>query len=169
MTTFIGMAVVDLQRWDRNKRKQLPAIPLLPVEDDNYEEINPLSSVLVYADLIAKKLRDQSWAYRAGNQPTGSRGVHSNPLDNDMLVRYHKNGEIKNKKGKAYQRSCYVCRLYRQTHNTQWACKECNMPLCCTARQGRDLACYREHKELEDINDGCAGVYLDSLIVPAKN
>jgi hypothetical protein len=45
MTTFIGMAVVDLQRWDRNKRKQLPE-----------------------------------------NQPTGSRGVHSNPLDNNMIV-----------------------------------------------------------------------------------
>ncbi len=94
------MAVVDLQRWDRNKRKQLPTIPLLPDEDGNYEIIDPLSSVLVYADLIAKKLLDQSWAYRAGNQPTGRRGVHSNPLDNDMLLRYHKNGEIKNKKEK---------------------------------------------------------------------
>jgi hypothetical protein len=134
MTAFIGMAVVDLQRWDKNKRKQLPAIPLLPDEDGNYEEINPLSYVLVYTDSIAKKLRDQSWAYCAGNQPTGRRGVHSNPLDKDMLVQYHKNGEIKNKKGKAYQHSCYVCRLYGQTHNMQWACKECNMPLCCTAQ-----------------------------------
>ncbi len=80
------LAVVDLQRWDRSKRKQPPAIPLLPDEDGNYEEIDPLSSVLVYADLIAKKLRDQSWAYHAGNQPTGRRGVHSNPLDNNMLV-----------------------------------------------------------------------------------
>ncbi len=80
------MAVVDLQRWDRNKRKQLPAISLLPDEDGNYKEIDPLISVLVYTDLIAKKLCEQSWAYRTGNQPTGRRGVHSNPLDNDMLV-----------------------------------------------------------------------------------
>ncbi len=62
-----------------------------------------------------------------------------------------------------------MCRLYGQTHNTQWACKERNMPLCCTARQGRELACYRKHKESKDINDGCAGVYLDKFIVPAKN
>ena len=62
MTTIIGMAVVDVQRWDRNKRRNLPSSSTMTNEDDDFEE-DTMGSVLMYADLIAKKLRDRTWVY----------------------------------------------------------------------------------------------------------
>ena len=70
MTTFIRMAVVDVQRWGRNKRKYLPPIPLSPNEDGGYKEVDLVGSVMTYADLICKKQCDKLWSYRTGNQPT---------------------------------------------------------------------------------------------------
>ena len=169
MTTFIGMAVVDVQRWDRNKRKQLPAIPSLPDEDGDYEEVDNLGAVHVYADLIAKKLRDKMWAYRVGSQPTARQSVYSHPSEMHPLVRYKKNGTIINDNGKPRQRYCYTCRLYGDNANTQWACRECNMPLCNMPRRGVEWDCYTHHKTTNDIHDGCGGEYRASFIVPEQN
>lgn len=169
MTTFIGMAVVDVQRWDRNKRRSLPSFSTMRNEDDDYEE-DSMGSVLMYADLIAKKLRDRTWVYRTGIQPTGRRGVHTDPDYVHPLVRYKKEGKLVNEKGKAFQRYCYVCRLYGENMNTQWACKECNMPLCNIARRGEEWACYDEHKSSNNEHDGCHGyVGTRSFVVPVEN
>ena len=169
MTTFIGMAVVDVQRWDRNKRRNLPSSSTMTNEDDDFEE-DTMGSVLMYADLIAKKLRDRTWVYRTGIQPTGRRGVHTDPDYVHPLVRYKKEGKLVNEKGKAFQRYCYVCRLYGENMNTQWACKECNMPLCNIARRGEEWACYDEHKSSNNEYDGCHGsIGTRSFIVPVEN
>jgi hypothetical protein len=69
MMTFIGMAVMDVQRWDRNKRRSIPLSALPPNEDGDYDDDN-IGSIMMYADLIAKKLRDKSWGYHKGIQPT---------------------------------------------------------------------------------------------------
>ena len=55
------MAVVDIQRWDRNMRKRIPSLPRIGFLDDLFESIEEadnLGSVLLYADLISKKLID---------------------------------------------------------------------------------------------------------------
>ncbi len=55
MMTFIGMAVGDVQRWDQNRRRDLPLFPTPPDEVGEYEE-DPTGSIRVYANLISKKL-----------------------------------------------------------------------------------------------------------------
>ena len=87
MTTFIGMAVVDVQRWDRNKRRSIPSSALSQNDDGDYDDDN-IGSIMMYADLIAKKLRDKTWGYRKCIQPTGRRGVHTDPDYVHPLVRY---------------------------------------------------------------------------------
>jgi hypothetical protein len=65
MMTFFGMAVVDVQRWDRNKRRSIPLSALSPNEDGDYDD-NNIGLIMMYADLIAKKLCDKSWGYCKG-------------------------------------------------------------------------------------------------------
>ena len=169
MTTFIGMAVVDVQRWDRNKRRSIPSSALSQNDDGDYDDDN-IGSIMMYADLIAKKLRDKTWGYRKCIQPTGRRGVHTDPDYVHPLVRYKKDGKLVNEKGKAFQRYCYVCRLYGDNLNTQWACRDCNMPLCNIARRGEEWACFDEHKKSNDEHDGChPSVGTRSFIVPVEN
>ncbi len=129
MTTFIGMAVVDIQWWDRNKRRSIPSSALSSNEDGDYDDDN-IGSIMMYADLIAKKMCDKLWGYCKCIQPTGRRGVHTDPDYVHPLVCYKKDGKLVNEKGKAFQRYCYVCQLYGDNLNTQWACRDCNMPLC---------------------------------------
>jgi len=169
-TTFIGMAVVDVQRWDRNMRKRIPQIPDCDFFYDleRFEDIDNIGSVLLYADLISKKLMDPTMRYREGRQPTPRLGKHNNPDVTPPVVRYMKNGKLANEKGKAYQRFCYICRTYGDNHNTQWACRECNMPLCNynVDRRGEgEWACLMEHKQSTDNYDGC-GHQRESFIVP---
>ena len=68
--------------------------------------------------------------YRTGIQPTGRIGVHTDPNYIYPLVHYKEEEKLMNEKGKAFQQYCYVCQLYGNNLNTQWACKECSMPLC---------------------------------------
>jgi hypothetical protein len=98
---------------------QLPAYPLLPDNDSNFEE-DHVGSIHLYADLITKKLLDKWWEYHAGNQPPGRRGVHTDPLMCIQLFGMKRN----NAKRKAYQRCCHVCRFHGDAHNTQWVCRE---------------------------------------------
>lgn len=101
-------------------------------------------------------------------QPTPRLGKHNNPDLTPPVVRYMKNGKLANEKGKAYQRFCYICRTYGDNRNTQWACRECNMPLCNynTDRRGEgEWACLMEHKQSVDEHDGC-GHRKESFIVP---
>ena len=52
----------------------------------------------------------------------------------------------------------------------QWACKECNMPLCNIAGRGEEWACYDEHKSSNNEHDGCHGsIGTRSFIVPVEN
>jgi hypothetical protein len=54
--------------------------------------------------------------------------------------------------------------------NMQWACKECNMPLCIIAGQGKEWACYNKHKRSNNEHDGChRSVSTRSFIVPVEN
>ncbi len=71
MTTFIGIAVVDLQRWDRNMRgkNQDSARSLSRIfEKDKAPIMN--SDIIEMADLIAKCLRSETMHFRKTPQPT---------------------------------------------------------------------------------------------------
>ena len=96
--------------------------------------------------------------------------MHIDPDYVHPLVHYKKEGKLVNDKGKAFQRNCYVCQLYGDNMNMQWACKECNMPLCNIARQGEEWACYGKHKSSNNEHDGChRSVFTRSFIVPVEN
>ena len=167
LTTFTGMAAVDIQRWDRSKRdaKEAARKSLEAVFDDRYVDHAP--DIRVMADLIAKPLRLGTMSFREGPQPTAR--ISRRTVVDEPLVRYLRNGREKNDKKKAYQRYCYACRVYGYNNNTQWACKSCNMPLCKVTRHGQQDFCLNFHLDSECRNDGCVGHQRDSFIVPAEN
>ena len=156
-------------------RKRVPSLPRLSFFNDleSIEEADNVGSVLLYADLISKKLIDPRMKYRDGQQPTARQGKHNDPTYVHPLVRYLKNGKMCNDKKKSFQRYCYICRTYGINHNTQWACRECNMPLCNSNlnRRGGDeeWECYNEHKQSDNIYDGCGMIERDVFKVPVEN
>ncbi len=96
-------------------------------------------------------------------QPTPCWGKHNDTSAHRPLVQYLKNGRLTNPKGKSYQRYCYI------STNMQWACRECNMPLCHMARRGKEMACYNEHKESNDAYDGRGMIVRESFPAPREN
>lgn len=77
MITMLGMAVVDLMRWDRAMRvRHVEDISHLAVEyfDDDGDEDNTIVvqdyDVKSIADMIGRPLKDGTFKYREGPQPT---------------------------------------------------------------------------------------------------
>jgi len=169
-TTFIGMAIVDLQRWDRNMRagktEEAADTGLATDGEENEREVQDSNfDILEMADLIAKKLTKQRLTFRDAPQQVR----RTTRVDReDLFDRYKKNGSFTNINGKAFQRYCYICRLYGETHNTQWMCKECFMPLCQVARRKKERACMNEHKSDNDRHNGC-GWPRELFIAPKEN
>ena len=57
--------------------------------------------------------------------------------------------------GRPRQRSCFICRWYRDnTQNTCWMCRQCGMPLCKKDRR-RPQTCLEEHKCSDNPILGC--------------
>ena len=172
LTTFTGMAVVDIQRWDRSKRNGKEAARSLDaVFDDNASYVDSAPDIRVMADLLAKPLRLGTMKFREGPQPTkrSTKRKSISLVVDEPLVRYLKEGRAKNDKGKAYQRYCYACRVFGFNHNTQWACRHCDMPLCKVVRQDEPDFCLNFHLDSGDPSDGCVGHKRDSFIVPPEN
>ena len=86
-------------------RKRVPSLPRLSFFNnlESIEEADNVGSVLLYADLISKKLIDPRMKYRDGQQPTVRQGKHNDPTYVHPLVRYLKNGKMHNDKKKSFQ------------------------------------------------------------------
>ena len=181
LTTFIGMAVVDVQRWDRNMRanqhmntrRTVAQILKVGADADPKECFN----IITMADLIAKPLRtcefrfwgtedEQARWQKSQRETQQTRLSAAGGQGRSVLIRYLKNGEFNNSKGKAYQRYCYICRTYGTMCNTQWVCRACGMPLCKKGRRGLDNGCIDEHFNPQQPNDGCYDRPGDGFIVP---
>jgi hypothetical protein len=128
------MSVVDLQRWDRNKRYG----HVHQVSGDGDEEVIDDFDIKTMANLLGRPLVDDTYRYyRTVNRPspriTTSTDTSNNPLARifglDGSTTYPK---IKtDDKARARQQSCFMCRrYYPDDKNTQWKCKDCRMPLC---------------------------------------
>ena len=141
LTTFVGMAVVDVQRWDRNMR----AGRMLRVGEGDAD-----FGIKRMANLIARPLRSGKFRYREGPQPSQRGG------DGEYLVRIiDKQGNKTCTSGKPRNQRCFICRKYlNQYVNTTWWCIACGMPLCKKTR-GRDLSCLEEHLSSADKHLGC--------------
>ncbi|KAL7525905.1 hypothetical protein ACHAXR_002386, partial [Thalassiosira sp. AJA248-18] len=147
LTTLIGMAVVDIQRWDRNKSsgEDGTKVHTTVVKEDDFD-------IKEMANLIAKPLRTGELKFRSAPQPSMRRSNNGDD-DGGLLTRIRgedgsityksKNGSKSEKKPR--QRGCFICRRYSTTHvNTQWMCRTCGMPLC-QVNRGRIETCQHEH------------------------
>jgi hypothetical protein len=73
-TLLLGMAIVDLQRWDRRKRHHnLGAVDFAPMDKeagDNDEILVDDFDIRRLCNLISKPLRSGAFRYRSGPQPS---------------------------------------------------------------------------------------------------
>ena len=154
ITTLIGMAVVDVQRWDRNMRSNY---------NENFAagKIEEDFSIYEMVNLIATPLRTGSLKYRDKPQPTMRQTTLGDP--NAPLQRItHDDGTNNTRDAKdkvrLRQKTCFMCRKYSEkTKNTQWMCTKCGMPLCKANRnQSPDGAsCLEEHLASTNQYLGC--------------
>lgn len=139
LTTFIGMAVVDLQRWDRSmrSRKQISAL------DDEDEDF----TIREMADLIGRPLATGTMRYRETEQPSARTTLGKD--DGRKLTRIRgEDGSIHYPSGSSISLSCYICRRYMErAKNTNWMCIKCGMPLCQKDRKHEHsgMTCLEEH------------------------
>jgi hypothetical protein len=170
LTTFLGMAVVDLQRWDR-KMRQAYAANQADVEtgyclsDDEAVVVDDFD-IRGLANLISRALRDSTYAYRQGPQPsmrlTSAVQPQESPIERitsrDGRQNYAPSGGKQT--GKNRQMTCFICRRYTNKGiNTTWRCVRCKMPICQKPRNdpssGRHLDCIEEHKQSTNRVLGC--------------
>lgn len=147
------MSVVDLHRWDRNKRSNGKAFDWINADDERPDFLK----VRTMANLIASGLKKtQMRYYKEGNPrptvPNKKRRLESRHADNILTRITNKEGSIRrpNGKKKEYQKTCYICRQYKKEPvNTVWWCIRCEMPLCKKSRR-REMTCVEEHKAYKD-------------------
>ena len=177
-TTFLGMAVIDLLRWDRRMRYgHATDLEFSDVyEEENEDHVDDFD-VRTLANFIGKPLSDGLFQYRTTLQPN-ARYRTANFGDTSMrllerICAHDGSIAIRDNKGKsrARQQSCYICRQYNpKTINTQWKCRDCGMPLCLVDRSDgsswRPKSCIREHLSSEDNHIGCNIVPRSSFILP---
>jgi len=156
ITTLVGMAAVDLQRWDRNVSCGQSGHTLRDNGMDDFD-------IIEMANLIARPLRTGELRFRNTPQPSQKRTIEDED-DGAPLVRIRgEDGSInypkKNGKGaKPRQRACFVCRKYKaKTQNTQWMCRRCGMPFC-SIPHGQASTCMDEHINSSNILMGCCKI-----------
>jgi hypothetical protein len=170
VTTLIGMSVVDLHRWDRNKRSGGKPFDWLKADEDRPEFLKVRSM----ANLIARGLRKHDMKYYTEENPRASvpmiRSRWGTSRHPHLLVRItDENGNMRRPDGgKEYQKSCFICRQYRKEPvNTVWCCSSCSMPLCKKSRR-RERTCHEEHKYYhEDQQLGCCQGR-DTFVLPKE-
>ena len=170
VTTMIGMSVIDLHRWDRNKRSNGTAFEWLGDDDERPEFLKVRSM----ANLIGRGLRKPSMIYyneEHPRQPSKIRQVNRNQQQ-ELTRITNKEGEIcqhanGKKGGKGYVRSCLICRQYQEkAQNTNWWCSACRVPLC-RKNRGREPSCYDEHiSRMDDPVVGCFARDSEHVVVP---
>ena len=141
LTTFLGMSVVDLQRWDRRKRFGHVSsidlsIDIAGTTNDDDDDLVDDFDIKTMANLIGRPLTNGHFQYRAGSQPS-ARSTTAAENNAKPIVRITgPDGSLHypqepGKRPRVRQQSCYVCRQYSDKFfNTQWKCRDCGMPLC---------------------------------------
>ena len=150
VTTLIGMSVVDLHRWDRNKRSDGRAFDWVTVDDERPDFLRVRSM----ANLIARGLhKPHMWYYNADKPwPPIQMSVGQRRQQQQLSRITNADGQTKRpskqigQKPREYQQTCYICRQYhRLGPPTQWWCSKCHMPLCSNSTPRWEITCYEEH------------------------
>ena len=147
------MSVVDLHRWDRNKRSNGKAFDWINADDERPDFLK----VRTMANLIASGIKKpQMRYYKEGNPrqtvPNKKQWMVSRHAECKLTRITNKEGSIRrpNGKKKEYQKTCYICRQYKEKPvNTVWWCIRCEMPLCKRSRR-REMTCVEEHEAYQD-------------------
>ncbi|KAL7549478.1 hypothetical protein ACHAWF_012745 [Thalassiosira exigua] len=160
VTTFVGMAVVDLQRWDRNMRHHGKSTHALCLDEGDED-----FGIKKLANLIARPLRTGKLRYRDNAQPVQRNAVSSE----GALVRImDADGCAKSQNGKPRTSNCFICRKYQPKHkSTIWVCSKCGMPLCQVGR-GREQTCLEEHLSSSNPYLGCGYIKRECFTFPAN-
>lgn len=171
VTTMIGMSVVDLHRWDRNKRSNGTAFEWLDDDDERPDFLKVRSM----ANLIGRGLKRPSMHYYTRDnprQPPKLRNVQRFKQFEELTRITDKGGHMsrptnEKKGGKGYVKTCLICRQYREKQqNTNWWCGACHVPLCKKDR-GRDCSCYDEHiQRCDDPVVGCFERESHHIVLP---
>ena len=150
MTTMIGMSVVDMHRWDRNRRSGGEAFEWL----NNSDERPDFLKVRSMANLIARGMHAPHMRYYNKEKPRPPLPVRAVQSGKSQSLSRITNAEGETKrtpkqrggKTREYQQTCFICRQYQKSGtNTQWWCNKCNMPLCSMQTLRREVSCYDEH------------------------
>jgi hypothetical protein len=150
ITTLTGMSVVDMHRWDRNKRYGQRRQQELD-DNDDYIKITKFSDLICgWLDTLEPRKRASPRRRMAGQsidesleRIRGADGSLTYPPTQKQLL---KGRSI----GTARQQSCFICRKYKADYQqTSWKCIDCGMPLCKQSRAdepGREMSCLAEHQ-----------------------
>ena len=125
ITTFLGMSVVDMQRWDRNRRYRYNLTVGSNEEEEDGEGDD--FDIKTMANLISRPLTSGKYKYRTTEQPSArasSSTVNTKPLvriaGEDGSITYPR--KKPEDRLKARQLSCHICKQYYKSQNTQWEC-----------------------------------------------
>ncbi|KAL7537556.1 hypothetical protein ACHAWF_005802 [Thalassiosira exigua] len=160
MTTFVGMAVIDVQRWDRNMRQNGKGHCALEEADEDRD-----SESKKMVNMIARPFRTGKFRYREAAQPAQRNAGR----DRAALVRImDADGSVKSNNVKPRTNSYFLCRKYQKKHKTTiWVCSKCGMPLCQVDRD-REETCLEEHLSSTNMYLGCGLIKCDAFIFSAN-
>ena len=165
MTTFTGMAVVDLQRWDRHMRSKS--------EDATMQGMDGDFPIIKMASLIGRPLRTGALKYRDAPQPSSRSNLDEDGREKPIVRIRGSDGSLNypRKEGKPVRvrtQRCWICRRYDPDYkNTQWCCRKCKAPLCQIGR-GREKTCVEEHLSSQNEYIGCNGVRHQHQVMPTE-
>ncbi len=149
VTTLIGMSVVGMHQWDRNKRSGGKSFDWMNADEERPDFL----MVRSMANLVAKGLHQGNMQYYNEKTPRPTIPLQSRrqfqPLETMALVRIcDSEGNIRRPNGgKEFQQTCMICCQYwKKQQNTQWRCGRCRMPMC--KKKRRDVTCFQEHCEM---------------------
>ena len=191
LTTTLGMCIVDMHRWYRNKK----------YDDAQQEECrgqsvsNELLAIRKFSDRLCvglerKGMIDRS---RGSSRPVAGRYRllrQGEEATHDLLQRITRDGSAtrdatekqmrkENRSvGSAHKASCFICRKFLKRNDivnyqhTIWQCKTCQMPLCKMSRVdatiGRTDTCIYMHLHSSDGVTGCSGLHSSSKAFPKE-
>jgi hypothetical protein len=165
------MSVVDLHRWDRNKRAM-----------SIYEEDEVQGGIIIqdFSDKICANLMKLEERKRAApriirNKPSGleiDRVLIRIVGPDGKLTKRVTGAQRKRRRniGNSYTHNCWICRKYLNAdttvkyQTTTWRCKDCHMPLCKQDRSkqvGREASCYFEHFNSDSEDICCSAALTD--------
>jgi hypothetical protein len=185
LTTTLGMCVVDMHRWYRNKKY-----------DEQLEELrepnvgSELLAIRKFSDLLCVNLERNGRIGRGSARQFGHMVRQGGEVRSEPLQRITRDGSATREPtdkqiqrenrtvGSAVKATCFICRKFLKKDNavdyrlTTWQCRTCQMPLCKQSRInnaiGRTDTCLSIHQQASDQIIGCSGMHCSNRAFPKE-